>query len=137
MEEHTEHTRKIKRGDQVSHATEIVDKPQMSETADEPRPQTIIAQVVWYIADLLLILLAIRFVLAALGANPSNAFANFIYTTSHPFVAPFFGLFSYNMQYGVSRFESYTVVAMVVYGLLAYAIARLFTINRRHSAHPA
>lgn len=88
------------------------------------------ARIVWYITDILLGLLAIRFILALLGANPANAFANFIYTVSHPFVAPFFSLFSYNTQLGISRFETYTLVAMVIYALIAWAIVRLLTINR-------
>jgi hypothetical protein len=76
-------------------------------------------------------LLAFRFILALLGANPGNWFANFIYDVSHPFVAPFFGLFSYNYQYGVSKFETYTLVAMVVYAVVAWILAALVNINRR------
>lgn len=131
MEEHVEHTKEIERDGHVTRTTEIIDNP----TIDEAHPQTIAARVVWYVADVLLVLLAFRFVLAALGANPANAFANFIYTTSHPFVSPFFGLFGYNLHYGVSRFETYTLVAMAVYAVIAYGIARLLTIDRHHSAH--
>lgn len=91
---------------------------------------TLAERVVWYIAGILLVLLAFRFVLALLGANPNNAFANFIYDLSYPFVAPFFSLFGYNLQYGVSRFETYTLVAMAVYAIIAWGIAKLFTLNR-------
>jgi ABC-type uncharacterized transport system permease subunit len=94
-----------------------------------PSGMTVAQRIIWYIAAVLLILLAFRFVLALLGANPSNAFADFIYTTSHPFVAPFFSLFGYNLQYGVSRFEIYTLVAMAVYFVVAYLLARLFAIG--------
>lgn len=87
------------------------------------------ARVIWYIAGALLLLLAFRFVLALLGANPSNGFANFIYSTSHPFVAPFFGLFGYNLQYGVSKVETYTLVAMAVYTVAAWGLARLVTLS--------
>ena len=105
-----------------------------TETAPHTDPQNLAARVVWYIAGILLGILAIRFLLALLGANPSNPFANFIYILSYPFVAPFFTLFSYNLRYGVAHFEAYTLVAMVVYGLIAYAIARLITINRATTA---
>lgn len=88
------------------------------------------ARVVWFLADILLIILALRFVFALLGANPGNSVAHFIYSVSHPFVAPFFSLFNYNFQNGVARFELYTLVAMAVYALIAWAIARLLTINR-------
>jgi hypothetical protein len=90
------------------------------------------ARVIWYIAGVLLVLLAFRFVLALLGANPSNGFANFIYTASHPFVSPFFSLFGYNLHYGVSRFETYTLVAMLVYAVIAWGLARLATIGHAH-----
>ncbi len=92
---------------------------------------TVAARVVWLIADILLAILAIRFIFALLGANPLNAFAHFIYTISYPFVVPFFNLFGYHYhQYGFSRFEAYTLVAMAVYALIAWAIVRLLTINR-------
>jgi len=88
------------------------------------------ARIIWYIAGVLLVLLAFRFVLALLGANPSNQFANFIYSVSHPFVAPFFSLFGYDLKYGVSRFETFTLVAMLVYTVVAWGLARLFTLKR-------
>jgi len=97
------------------------------ETATETGPN-LLARIIWFIAGILLILLAFRFVFALLGANPNNGFANFIYTTSHPFVAPFFGLFGYDLRYGVSRFESFTLVAMAVYALIAWGLARLVTL---------
>jgi uncharacterized protein YggT (Ycf19 family) len=89
-----------------------------------------VVRVVWFIAGVLLVLLAFRFVLALIGANPSNGFANFIYSTSHPFVSPFFSLFSYRLQYGVTRFEIYTLVAMAVYAIVAFGITKLITIDR-------
>jgi uncharacterized protein YggT (Ycf19 family) len=92
-------------------------------------------RIVWYIAGVLLVLLAFRFALALLGANPSNAFANFIYTTSHPFVSPFFSLFGYNLQYGVSRVETYTLVAMAVYAVVAFGIGRLFHLASNSRTH--
>jgi len=88
------------------------------------------ARIVWYIAGILLVILAFRFVLTLLGANSTNGFANFIYNVSHPFVAPFFGLFGYKLQYGASHFETYTLVAMAVYAIVAWGIAKLFTLNK-------
>lgn len=101
-----------------------------------PAPSTVAAHVIWYVAGVLLVLLAFRFVLALLGANPSNGFADFIYSTSHPFVAPFFSLFSFNTQLGVSHFEIYTLIAMAVYAVIAWGLARLVTLNRPHTHAP-
>lgn len=96
----------------------------------------LLARVIWFIAGVILALLALRFVLALLAANPSNAFADFVYDVSHPLVAPFFGLFSYDLdvQGTGSRFELYTLVAMAVYGLVAWGLARLATLNRANPA---
>lgn len=94
---------------------------------------SILSQVIWFVAGVILLLLAFRFVLALLGANTTNGFAQFIYNASHPFAAPFFGLFHYNnIQYGVSRFEVYTLVAMAVYAAVAWILSYLANIGRRY-----
>lgn len=96
----------------------------------------LVARIIWFVAGVILALLALRFVLALLGANPDNAFADFVYDASHPLVAPFFSLFSYDLdlQGTGSRFELYTLVAMAVYALVAWGLARLATINRANPA---
>jgi hypothetical protein len=121
--------RPVERG--TLQTNEVVDEREV--VSERVQGQTLAARLVWFIAGVLLTLLAFRFVLAALGANPGNAFVQFIYNTSHPFVAPFFGLFSYDpLSTGASRFEIYTLIAMAVYALVAYGLARLLTIDRRH-----
>ncbi|MBX4197522.1 YggT family protein [Candidatus Saccharibacteria bacterium] len=93
----------------------------------------VISRVIWFVGGIILLLLAFRFALSLLGANTTNGFAQFIYNTSHPFVAPFFNLFSYNnIQYGVSRFEVYTLVAMAVYAAVAWVLSALANIGRRY-----
>lgn len=90
-------------------------------------------RIVWWIAGVIEAILALRFVFSLLGANTANPIANFIYDISHPFVAPFFNLFNYNVvNYGVSRFEVYTLVAMLFYGLVGWLIASLFGLTRRY-----
>jgi hypothetical protein len=127
MSEHVEHIRQVNNGHVAQTTRVIEDTDPELEGAHE---QNVAVRVVWYIAGVLLVLLAFRFVLVLLGANPANGFTNFIYTISHPFVAPFFGVFSYNLHYGVSRFETFTLLAMAVYALIAYGIAHLLMINR-------
>jgi len=90
-------------------------------------------RVVYYISGVLLALLAFRFVLSLLGANRANGFADFIYGATYPFVAPFFGLFGYKVEYGVSRVEIETLVAMAVYALIAYGIAKMIRIARKEA----
>lgn len=100
------------------------------EALDADHKQNVAQRVIWYIAGVILVLLGFRFILSLLGANQSNGFANFIYSVSHPFVSPFFSLFSYNYNYGVSRFEIYTLVAMAVYAVVAWGLAKIFSLNR-------
>jgi hypothetical protein len=94
-------------------------------------PAIVLDRIIWFVAGLLITLLAFRFIFALLGANPANSFAHFVYSVSHPFVALFFSLFSYNYQYGVSRFETYTIVAILVYAVVAYFLSWLVNIPAR------
>lgn len=124
-------------GTQVAKRTRVVEEDGDVAYIENNATESLAERIVWFIAGALLILLAFRFTLAMLGANPSNAFANFIYELSHPFVAPFFSLFGYNLQYGVSRFEIFTLVAMAVYAVIAYGLARLINLvtDHGHSRH--
>jgi YggT family protein len=91
-----------------------------------------LATIVYGIGTLIVSLLLLRFLLSLLGANPSNAIADFIYDTSQPFVAPFFGLFNYNTQFGISRFEIETLIAAISYGLLTWLLVNMIeTLNNR------
>jgi hypothetical protein len=113
-------------GDTVQKTTET------SNSRDNTEHRTnVVARIVWYVAGILLVLLGFRFILTLLGANTTNSFANFIYKASHPFVTPFFSLFNYHSYtYGTSHFEVYTLVAMVVYALIAWGVAKLVTLNQ-------
>lgn len=92
---------------------------------------SIAERVVYLVGGIIISLLALRFLLSLLGANRGNAFADFIYDTSHPFVSPFFGLFNYEEQFGTSRFEYETLIAIVVYVIIIAIVARLVTIGSR------
>ena len=94
------------------------------------RKQNLAARIIGFVTMVLVTLLALRFLLTLLGANPNNAFADLIYSLSQPFVSPFFSLFSYELKYGVARFETFTLVAIAIYSLVGYGIARLVTISQ-------
>ncbi len=83
-----------------------------------------IVQLVYWIFGLIEGLILIRFALKALGANPSAGFAQFIYGITAPLVAPFYGLFGNPSAQG-SVLELHSIVALIVYGLLAWLIAKL------------
>jgi len=86
-------------------------------------------QVVYYILGIIEILLAFRFVLRLLGANPYAGFTNFIYSISYPFYAPFSAVFRTPTVQG-SAFEWTTLLAMAVYWVIATLIINLFLIGK-------
>jgi hypothetical protein len=89
-----------------------------------------IQSVLYLIVGILEILLGIRVILSVLGANKDNGFANFIYNTSDVFVKPFWGLFNYEFESGVSRLEIETIVAMAVYFLIVWIIIRVIELTK-------
>ena len=96
----------------------------------EETPGVVIVQrVVWFIAGLISVIIALRFVLLLLGANRGAGFTDFIYSLSAPFVAPFVGIFG-EPAYGTSVFEVSSLLAIAIYLLIAWGIAKLFTIAR-------
>jgi len=100
-------------------------------TARTDHRMNIAERVVWLVAGIIIGLLAVRFLLRLLGANPSNGFADFIYNVSYPFAAPFFGLFSYTAKLNTGRFEFETLIAILVYALVAWLIAKIVTLGKR------
>ena len=75
------------------------------------------------------VLIAIRFVLLLLGANQSAGFVDFIYGFTGALVAPFVGIFG-EPVYGHLLFEWSSVLAVVIYTLIAWAIVKLITLTR-------
>jgi hypothetical protein len=86
-------------------------------------------QIVWYILTVLEVLLAFRFVLRLVGANPAAGFTDFIYSVSYPFAAPFLAVVDQS-RIGGSVFEWTTLLAMVVYWLIAKGIVRLLVMGK-------
>ena len=112
---------------EASRVTET-NEPVVARAAE---PSSIVAaRVVWFIAGIIIALLAIRFILILLGASAASSFVSFIYSVSYPFAAPFFGIFGYSVAYGVAKAELSTLVAIAIYALIAWGIARLLTIRR-------
>jgi hypothetical protein len=83
-----------------------------------------LTQLIYWIFGLIEGLILIRFVLKALGANPNAGFAEFIYGITYPLVAPFVGLFGNPSAQG-SVLELHSIVALIVYALLAWLLAKL------------
>jgi hypothetical protein len=93
-------------------------------------------QIIWYLAGLIETLLTFRVILKLLGANPSAGFSSFIYSISYPLAAPFLNVFRITQVKG-SVFEWTTLLAMLVYWLIAWAIIKLLMMSRPISTSEA
>jgi hypothetical protein len=93
-------------------------------------------QIVWYILGVVEVLLAFRFILKLLGANPDAGFTSFIYGVTHIFTAPFLSVFRITQVAG-SIFEWTTLLAGFVYWVLAFGIIKLFLMGKTVSTPEA
>lgn len=103
------------------------------DVAAEQRLQSFKANRILYtLLGILEILLGLRFVLKFIGANPDAGFSAFIYGITNIFIAPFNALLG-TPQVGGSIIEVNTLIAMAVYALLVWIIARLLAIGMDRS----
>ena len=93
----------------------------------------IAARVVYWLAGVIVALLALRIELLLLGANQASPFVNFVYNLSGIFAWPFYGIFNYQPAYGNSTLELSSIVAIIVYALVGYGLARLLTLGSRRT----
>ena len=92
--------------------------------ANRRRSSHKLVQGIWLLFGIVEGILVMRFILKLLGANEAAGFASFIYGASAPFVAPFSNLFA-NPSSGGSILELTTLIAIIVYALIAWLIARV------------
>ena len=106
-----------------------------TEVAADGKSST--TNLVWYAVGLVEVLLAFRFVLKLLGANPTSGFVDFIYTVTGVLTAPFdniFGVAKPEAGDVQSVFEPSILVAAVVYALIGWGIVKLINVNRNRTA---
>ncbi len=92
-------------------------------------------KIVYYILGVLEVLLAFRLVFKLLGANPQSPFVSFIYSVSQAFLSPFSGIFRSAVTKGFetqSVLEPMTIIAMIVYAVVAWGIVKLIEISKPH-----
>ena len=83
--------------------------------------------IIYYIAGLIEVILAFRFVLHLLAANPEAGFVIFIDSISAPFIAPFNLIFPTSVV-GSSAFEWPVLLAMAIYLVIAFGIVQLINV---------
>lgn len=90
---------------------------------------------IWFVAGVVDILIALRFVCKLFAASTLSSFIVFLYSITDPLVAPFQGIFGEPAARG-AVLEPASLVAIVVYLLIAWGVVTLFRIfsRRRYAA---
>lgn len=83
-----------------------------------------VTQLIWLLFAGLEALLGLRIILKLIGANPANPFTALVYQLSELFLWPFQNIVA-NPAFGNFVIEITTLIAMIVYPLLGWAIVRL------------
>lgn len=81
-------------------------------------------QVLWLMFGVILSLIAVRVILKLIGANPAAFFAQMIYGVTDVFLWPFAGITT-DPAMGAFQFELSSIIAMIVYALVAWGITKL------------
>ncbi len=103
----------------VQHDQVVVDSP-----ATRNAGLIKLQEAIYLLFGIIEVLIAIRFLLLAFGANPGAPFAAAIYAITAPFIAPFVGIFG-TPRFGGSLLEPHSIVAIIVYALLAWVIVKI------------
>lgn len=99
----------------------------------EASPKSTAINAIWFVYGFIAVLLGLRFILKLTGANSGAGFVSFVYAVSGFLSRPFdaiFGVSSARTETITSVFEPSILVAIVVYGLIAWGLVKLITINR-------
>jgi hypothetical protein len=81
-------------------------------------------QLIWLLLGLLEAVLALRVVFKLIGVNAANSFATLLYNVTSLFLAPFASLTGAPAAAGMVL-EISTIIAMIVYLLIAWALERI------------
>jgi len=92
-----------------------------------------IVNIVYFLFGALELLLAVRVILYLIGANMDNSFARFIEDLSSPFVALFASLLENPTLGTTGVLEITTLIAMLVYAILAGLVGRLIWLTLSRS----
>jgi hypothetical protein len=108
-------------GNRVENREEVVE----DENLRRANTHYWITRVTYFLLGVLEILLLLRFFFRLLGANQDNGFIMFLYNLSHVFVVAFNGIFNDQTLGRNGVFEVSTLIAMIIYALLAWGIVSL------------
>lgn len=115
--------------DGYEHKTQIVE----DLNADRRLFASRLVQIVWLMFGFLEAMIGLRVVLKLMAANPSNPFANLVYSFTDLFLWPFSGLTAAPSFNGIVL-EIPAIIAIFVYALVGWLLARLVWLLFYHPA---
>ncbi len=93
---------------------------------------------IYYVLGFIEVSLALRFIFMLLGANAGSGFTIFLYAISGILAAPFTNVFNPMTTTGLaarSVFDPATLVAMIIYALIAWGLVRLLWVKVSKNGH--
>jgi hypothetical protein len=90
-----------------------------------------VGYLVYFFFGALEVLLAFRLILKLAGASYGNAFVGLVYGITGIFILPFQGIFHSGLAQGVettSVFEWSTLIAIIVYAVVAWGMVKLLSV---------
>jgi len=108
---------------------EIEHRKKVIEDVGASRRQSVnkVVQIVWLLFGILEVAIGLRVFLKLIAANPGNLFAQLVYSFTDLFLWPFAGLTISPSTAGFTL-EISSVIAMIVYAVIAWVLASLIWI---------
>ncbi len=119
------HEERVDRNIEHHQAVNLGEKQRGIAAANQNSSVARIINIVYFLFGAVELLLVVRVVLVLAGVNAANAFAGFVYGLSAPFVALFASLMQNPTLGGTSVLEITTLIAMLVWAIVAWLVARL------------
>lgn len=120
-------------GSQVNVNAGTPNGPAYVDTA--PGPLYYVRRVVSLLFGILAVLIGLRIILLLLVANQGNAIVDFVYGVTEPFVAPFRGIFSFDVvRAGDATLDIAAVVALIGWLLIYLLIMAILGLGDRDRA---
>lgn len=109
----------------VANRVERKKEPQPNSSLDMVTTRAWITSFIYFLLGVLEVVLGLRFIFRLFGANEGSPFINFLYEVSRPFVFIFNGIFNDQTIGRAGVFEVSTILAMLMYALIAWGIVSL------------
>lgn len=124
-QEQNRHEERVDRNIEHQQAMHLDERNRGITAANQNSTVARIVNIVFFIFGVIELVLLLRIILKLAGVNAANGFASLIYGISAPFVALFQTLLVNPSLGGASILEFTTMIAMLVWAILAWLVTRV------------